>query len=200
MKQFGKIFAAAVFSIFALSVFEQHVFAQRSRTVTDHQTSANTNGTTNVPPAPASVQAKYEGGLIGYQHKLEGALSFDDINHRFIFRDKTNREIMSLPFDAVLAAYADTQSRRPLGATIASSIPAPYFMNLPALFIRKKYRYLTLQFRDPDTQTSGIASYEIKNKEDLAPVLTTLGHKAGLIQRGEAYVRKIPPPAETKTP
>lgn len=178
--------------MFALNLLKPSIFAQRSRTVTT-QTDANANSTDVVTPAPASVQAKYEGGLVGYQRKLDGALSLDDSNHRLIFRDKANREIMSMPFDAVLAAYADTQSRRPLGATIAGSVPAPYGLNFPALFIKKKYRYLTLQFRDPDTQVSGVASYEIKNKEELAPLLTALGTKAGLIQRGEAYIRKVPP-------
>jgi hypothetical protein len=189
MNRVEKFLAAAIILSCMFALFESKSFAQRSRTVSNPET--NGPSTEDVPP-PASVEAKYEGGFIGYPKKAEGTLSFDDVNRRLVFRDKTNHEVVSMPFDAILAAYGDTQSRRPRGATIAESVPVPYGLNFPAHFIKKKYRYLTLQFRDPDTQASGILSYQIKHKEELASVLVALGKKADLTQRGDAFVRKTP--------
>lgn len=143
-----------------------------------------------VPPAPQSFKAKYEGGILGYNRKLDGTLQFDDANSRLVFRDKQGREVFSLPYSAITAAFADTRSRRPTAATVIGSIPAPYGANIPAWFIRKKYRYLTLQFSDPDTNVSGVTSFKIDDKQLLASALNTLAAKAGLEPRGEAFVRK----------
>lgn len=176
----------------------QNIYAQRARTVTNTSEATAAN-TVNIPPAPPTINAKYEGGLIGYSKKLSGTLTFDDINQRFVFRDKDERDIMAMPYQAILAAYADTQSRRPMAATVAGSLPVPYGLNLPALFIRKKYRFLTIQFRDPDTQAAGVVSFEVEDKNILASELATLANKAGLMQRGEAFVRKLPVAATTPT-
>ncbi len=91
------------------------VLAQRARTVGDQQNPAASSAspTPGLAPAPQTVRAKYEGGVFGYNRKLDGTLSFDDVNRRLLFRDKQNREVLFIPYDAVLGAYADTQSRRP---------------------------------------------------------------------------------------
>ncbi len=47
-----------------------------------------------------------------------------------------------------------------------------------------------MQYKDPDTQAEGITSFRVENKEILASVLHSLAEKAGLTQRGEAYVRR----------
>lgn len=161
--------------------------AQRPRPTSDTTQPAGTTGT-KPPPAPQTFNAKYEGGVFGYTKKEDGTLSFDDANNRLVFRDKQQKEILSLPYSAVSGAYADTQARRPTGATVASNLPFPY--GLPALFIKKKYRYLTLQINDKDTSASGITSFKLDNKELLASVLSTLADKAGLEPRGEGYIRK----------
>ncbi|MCV4633028.1 hypothetical protein OFB83_30980, partial [Escherichia coli] len=36
------------------------------------------------PPAPQSFKAKYEGGILGYNRKLDGTLQFDDANSRLV--------------------------------------------------------------------------------------------------------------------
>jgi hypothetical protein len=142
------------------------------------------------PNAPQTFKAKYEGGIIGYTKKQDGTLTFDDTNRRLLFRDKLNKELLFIPYDAVLAAYPDTKSLRPTAATVVSSIPVPYGLNIPAAFIRKKYRYLTLHFDDPDTNVSGLTSFKVENKELLTSVLNALASKADLTQRGEGYIRK----------
>jgi hypothetical protein len=140
------------------------------------------------PPvdAPKTVKAKYEGGIFGYNKKQTGTLNFDDEGQRLVFRDKTQKEYISIPYKSIAAAYADTQSRRPTAASVLGGMS---IYTLPALLIRKKYRYLTMQFSDPDTRVSGVTSFKMDNKELLANILAAVAYKAELSPRGEAYVR-----------
>jgi hypothetical protein len=158
---------------------------QRPRTVESQpaQTTA-----TKPPPAPATVRAKYEGGVVGYR-KTEGTLNFDDANKRLVFRDKNNKEMFSIPYRAVVMAWPDTRSSTSTtGRVIAGG--APYGLGLPALLMKNKSRYLTLRFQDTDTNTEGITSFRINDKALLTSVLDTVGDKAELTQRGDAYVRR----------
>jgi len=167
------------------------VAAQRARTMGgDPKPQTGTQGVvTPTPPlAPSTVKAKYEGGVIGYR-KSEGSLSFDDENRRLVFRDKLGKEMFSVPYDVVMIATADTQSRRPMAGTIIAST-VPYGLGLPALLFKKKHRYLNLQYRDPETSAEGMASFKLGDKDLLASVLYTLAKKAGLTQRGEAFIRR----------
>ena len=173
--------------------------AQRARTVSDV---SNRPGSATLPPpaaagtvanapappvnAPKTVKAKYEGGIFGYNKKQTGTLNFDDESQRLVFRDKMQKEYISIPYKSIAAAYADTQSRRP---TAASVLGGASIYTLPALLIRKKYRYLTMQFNDPDTQVQGVTSFKMDNKEILETILAAVAHKAELTPRGEAYVR-----------
>jgi hypothetical protein len=172
------------------------VYAQRSRTISvplppPPGASLPPPTGTNAPVAPPvnvpqNVKAKYEGGIFGYNKKQTGTLHFDDESSRLIFRDKQQKEYISIPYKAIAAAYADTQSRRP---TAASVIGSASIYTLPALLFKKKYRYLTMQFSDPDTQVSGMTSFKMDNKELLANILAAVAYKAELSPRGEAYVR-----------
>jgi len=161
-------------------------FAQRPRTI---DASATTDSsTTAVAPAPQTVKAKYEGGVFGYNHTMTGTLSFDDNNRRLLFRNKQQKEVLFIPYDAVTSAFADTQKRRPAAATVASHIP--FYIGIPFGFIKTKVRYLTLQYTDPDSRASGFTSFKLENKQILASVLKTLAEKAGMTARGEVYIKK----------
>ena len=178
-------------------------FGQRARAVGDSQTKTDpkksaptvvATATTNAP-APQSVKAKYEGGIFGYNKKQTGTLNFDDESARLVFRDKTQKEYISIPYKTIAAAYADTKSRRPTAASVLGGMS---LYTLPALLIRKKYRYLTMQFNDPDTQVSGVTSFKMDNKEILASMLEAVARKAELSPRGEAYVRLNKPADQDK--
>jgi hypothetical protein len=161
------------------------VCAQRPRPV---DTSAPTDATKATPaPAPQTMPAKYEGGIFGYNKTMEGTLSFDDTNQRLLFR-KDQKDLFFIPYNAVTSAFADTQKRQPKAATIAGAIPSLY--SLPAHFIKTKVRYLTLQYSDPDTGVAGVTSFRLGNKDLADSAVFTLANKAGLIQRGDIYVRK----------
>ena len=192
------IAAAALLLVAALAGSSM---GQRARTIGDSTT--NRPGAATLPPpaapgaipsapappvnAPKTVKAKYEGGIFGYNQKQTGTLNFDDEGGRLIFRDKMQKEYISIPYKSIAAAYADTRSARPMAATVLGSVPSIFA--LPARFIKKKYRYLTMQFSDPDTQVSGVTSFKMDNKEILATILAAVAHKAELTRRGEAYVR-----------
>jgi len=161
------------------------VCAQRPRQI---DTSTPTDATKAAPaPAPQTMKAKYEGGIFGYNKTMEGTLSFDDTNQRLLFR-KDQKELFFIPYNAVTSAFADTQKRQPKAATILSSVPLIYA--LPAHFIKTKVRYLTLQYSDPDTRVAGMTSFRLDNKALVESVVFTLANKAGLVPRGEIYVRK----------
>ena len=169
-------------------------YAQRPRSM-DPQPAAQTPA---AKPAPKTLKAKYEGGVFGYMKTMEGTLTFDDQNSRLLFKDKKPPKEISIPYEAIVSAFADTQKRRPAAATVASAVPLIYA--LPAHFIKTKVRYLTLQYNDPDSKVSGITSFKLENKELLASVLATLAERSNMTLRGDVYVKKKPEDATKTTP
>lgn len=174
------------FGMFLLTlVMTSAVSAQRPRAIPTSSPADATKATP--PPAPQTMKAKYEGGIFGYNKTMEGTLSFDDTNKRLLFRKK-DKEVFFIPYNAVTSAFADTQKRQPRAATIASAIPSIFA--LPAHFIKTKVRYLTLQYSDPDTRVAGITSFRLDNMAMVESAVFTLANKAGLVPRGEIYIRK----------
>lgn len=188
MRSFYRITGAtALLVVFGLGVAE----AQRPRSVSDPAPATTTTTTQPAPiSAPQTVNANYEGGVFGYDKKINGTLTFDDTNERLLFRNKQNKEVLFIPYRAVLSAFADVKSKRPIAADVAARTS---IFALPALLLRKKFRYLTMQYRDPDTNAQGMTSFKLENKQILEAVLSTLASKAGLTQRGEVYVRRRDP-------
>jgi hypothetical protein len=162
--------------------------AQRPRTMNQDKSEASTN-VPPPPPAPQTVKAKYEGGVFGYNKKMEGTLNFDEANQRLVFRNDKQKEILFVPYHAITAVYGDTHAVRPSAATVASNIP---YIGFPASFIKTKVRYLALQYDDPDSKVSGVTSFRLENKDILDSVLNTLAGKAGLSKRGDVFVKKKP--------
>ncbi len=142
-------------------------------------------------PAPQTFKAKYEGGIFGYNKKQTGTLSFDDANNRLVFRNKEQKEVLSIPYSAVVGAYADTKAGRPKAAQVVGAIPLPYGANMLSWLARTKYRYLTLQFNDVDTNARGLTSFKVDSKELLNSVLYTLAEKAELEARGDGFIRRV---------
>ncbi len=141
------------------------------------------------PPAPpATLKAKYEGGVFGYKKKIEGSLNFDELNSRLVFRTKDGKELLSFPYSSLRLIIPDTRAVRPAAATVASAIPLPYGANIAAAFIRKKQRYLNFQY-DVTTATASGASFRLDNKEMLLSVVAALCEKAQLKSQGDACYR-----------
>jgi len=171
-------------TLLLLGVLATGAFAQRPRTM-DPEPQAKTPAPA---PAPKSVKAKYEGGVFGYTKTMEGTLIFDDDNKRLLFKDKQPPKEISIPYEAITSAFADTKKVRPAAATVASNVPVIY--SLPAHFIKTKVRYLTIQYSDPDSRVNGVTSFKLENKQLLESVLKTLADKADMTLRGDIYVKK----------
>lgn len=181
-----------ILTVLLLGLMLTGAIAQRPRTIEPDP--AATTKVSAPPTAPATVKAKYEGGVFGYTKTMEGTLTFDDANNRLLFKDKQPPKEISIPYAAITSAFADTQKRQPAAATVAGQVPTIY--SLPARFIKKKVQYLTLQFSDPDSKVSGITSFKLENREMLESVLYTLAQKADMTQRGEVYVKKREDPGK----
>lgn len=168
--------------LFLTAIASVSIAAQRPRAV---DTSTDATKATP-PPPPSTMKAKYEGGIFGYNHTMDGTLSFDDTNSRLLFR-KNGKEVFFIPYNAVNSAFADTQKKRPAAATVASNAP---YLGWPLGWIKTKVRYLTVQFSDPDTRVSGITSFRLENQSILDSALYALARKSGLEPRGNIYVKK----------
>jgi len=162
------------------------ILAQRPRTATQ-DSSSDSSSMPTPPAAPATVKAKYEGGVFGYPKKADGTLNFEDSNERLVFKNDQQKELFPIPYKAITGAYGDTHAVRPKAATIGSVVP---YFGMPIGMIKTKVRYLTVQYSDPDSNVSGVTSFRLDNKDILDSVLYTLAQKAGLTRRGEVYVRK----------
>ena len=171
--------------------------AQRPRAV---ETPDEENARTQKPPAPPKViKAKYMGGYLGYRKKQEGMLAFDERNQRLIFLDKNEREIVSIAYEAILVTFADTEERRAMGPGTQSVLLSTVgILALPGMLFKKKFEFLTIQYRDPDTDAEGVTQFKLKSRDELDSVTHALAQKAGLVQRGAIYVRKKDDPNARK--
>ncbi len=155
------------------------------------------------PPAPPKVvPAKYMGGFASYRKKQEGMLTFDDRNQRLVFRDKNEKEVISISYDAVMVAFADSETRRLMGnGTQSVVLGAGGILALPSLLFKKKFEYLTIQFEDPETYLKGVTQFKLKDREIIDSVAYALAQKAGLIQQGQVYTRRrvMQPASEEKS-
>jgi hypothetical protein len=138
--------------------------------------------------APASFEAKYEGGMFGYNSKEAGVLKFDDDNERLVFFGKDQKEKFHIPYKSVLVIYPQSKKVTSTAGTVVSHIP------LPGAFlgglIKEKRRYLVLHFDDPDVEAArGLVNFKLDNKALLDSVIQRLAGKAELKQRGDAYYR-----------
>src|SRR6266852_2737913 len=127
----------SVFALPLIFMLALEAFAQRPRTINEDNNPSSAKAPP--PPAPETVKVKYEGGVFGYPHKMNGTLTLDDLNKRLVFRDGKQKEVFSVPYGSITGAYADTHSVRPAAATVASNVP---FYGIPAGFIKTKVRYL----------------------------------------------------------
>lgn len=138
-------------------------------------------------PAPESFEAKYQGGFFGYSEKVDGRLKFDDVNKRFVFFGEEGKELFGLAYSTIITIYPQSQSVTSTTGNIVRAIPLPG--SIFGGFIKEKRRYLVIRFEDPELDIVGTMSFKLDNKELLDSVIGTLGEKAGLQNRGDAYFK-----------
>jgi hypothetical protein len=149
------------------------------------------------PRAPEKVQtvstavewqARYEGGIFGSSSKEPGTIKLDEKNERVVFYRKSDgREMFSIPYEALIVLYPDSKESVPQSGKVIGALPLPGagLANL----MSKSTKYANIQFDDPDIEAKGTASFRFDNKEGLLSFLNSLGPKAQMIQRGDAYYR-----------
>lgn len=140
--------------------------------------------------APISFQAKYEGGMFGFSKKQEGTLKFDDANFRLVFFSKENKEQFAIPYQAIIVIYPQTQSVQSTGGKVVQHVPLPG-AGIAGMFMKDKKRYMIVNFDDPDINAKGSINFKLESREMLEKVINTLGDKAEMQQRGDAYYRPV---------
>ena len=141
--------------------------------------------------APATFTAKYEGGMFGFNEREVGMLKLDDDNQRLVFFGKDKKEAFGIPYKSLLVVSPSSRSVTSTAGHVVRNIPLPGAA-LGGL-IKEKKRYLVVQFDDPDVDAKGVINFKIENKELLDSVIQTLGQKANLTRRGDAYYRPRTP-------
>lgn len=140
---------------------------------------------TPVRPAPASLAAKYEGGMFGFNKREEGTLKFEDENARLVFFGKDGKEKFGVPYKSMLIVSPQSQSVQSTAGKVVGAV----LSNIVGGFIKEKRRYLVINFDDPDVEAKGVVNFRIDDRELLDSVVAALGQKAELKQRGDAYIR-----------
>ena len=179
---------ALIFIVVSLFAFAVTVSAQPRPTEKKQDTKAEQKTVARMTPAPNSFEAKYEGGMFGYSKREKGTLKFEDANERIVFYGKGQKEKFSIPYKSMLVINPNSKSQRSTTGRVVGAIPLPG-AGIAGLFMREKLRYLIINFNDPQVDAKGMVNFKLANKELLGSVIQTLGEKAQMIQRGDAYYR-----------
>jgi len=149
------------------------------------------------PRAPEKVQTvstatewqvRYEGGVFGSSAKEHGTIRIDEKNERMVFiRQSDGREMFSIPYEALIVLYPDSKTDTPQSGKVISHLPLPG-AGLASL-MSKSTKFANIQFDDPDIDAKGTASFRFEDQKDLLSFLNSLGPRAKMLQRGDAYYR-----------
>lgn len=136
---------------------------------------------------PDSYQVRYEGGVFGASGKETGTLWFDDANQRLVFSRPGEKEMFSIPYEALLTVFPDSKDSVPQAGKIIGATGLPG-TGLAGLF-NKSTTYANLTFEDPDFDAKATTSFRFDKKEMLLAFVHKLGAKAKMKQRGDAYYK-----------
>ncbi len=139
------------------------------------------------PNAPISYNARYEGGLYGSTGREKGTLRIDDAGRRVTFHKKDGKELLSIPFDALVMVYPDSRVQTSQTGNVVSRLPLPG-AGLAGL-ITDRTQYLIMTFEDPEIAVKGTVNFKFENKKQLLAFIDTLGGRAEMKQRGHAWYR-----------
>jgi len=138
--------------------------------------------------AQISFKAKYEGGMFGFSEKESGTLKFDGANYRLVFFGKNNKELFSIPYDAIQVIYPQSKSIQSTGGKVMERLPLPG-AGIAGIFMKNKTRYMVINYDDSDVDVKGTVNFKLDSKELLDSAIQTLGNRAEMQQRGDAFYR-----------
>lgn len=133
-------------------------------------------------------KTKYKGGLFGFSKSEHGTVTFDDINERLIFQGKDGKERFSIPYDAILVVYPSHKKVRSGTGRAVGAVPVPG-LGVVGSLMKKKKNYLVIRFKDTDVKAEGTINFLVDTAEILQNGIYTIGEKAEMQQRGDAYLR-----------
>lgn len=136
---------------------------------------------------PDSYPVRYEGGVFGASGKEKGTIVFDDTNARLVFARPGEKEMFSIPYDALLTVFPDSKDSVPQTGKVIAAMPLPG-ADLANL-MNKSTTYANLTFDDPDFDAKATVSFRFDKKEMLLAFVHKLGAKAKMKQRGDAYYK-----------
>lgn len=146
--------------------------------------------------AQVSFKAKYEGGMFGFSEKETGTIRFDGNNQRLVFFGKDNKEMFGIPYDAIQVIYPQSKTVQSTGGKVMERVPLPG-AGIAGIFMKNKTRYMVINFEDPEVNAKGTLNFKFDSQATLSSAIQTLGDKAEMQQRGDAFYRpKKTPPTE----
>lgn len=138
--------------------------------------------------AQVSYKAKYEGGMFGFSEKESGTIKFDGNNLRLVFFGKDGKELFGIPYDAIQVIYPQSKTVQSTGGKVMERVPLPG-AGIAGIFMKDKSRYMIINFEDQDIDAKGAVNFKFDSKEMLQSAIETLGSKAEMQQRGDAFYR-----------
>jgi hypothetical protein len=174
--------------VFVISCFSVAIFAQQPRLI-EKKYEKN-------PAVLADVtfKVKYEGGLFGYSRKEEGTIRFDDANFRLIFFNQENKERFSIPYKSIVLIYPHAESVQSTTGKVVQNVPLPG-AGIAGMFIKDKKRYMVVNFEDSEFNRKELINFKMESWKLLEKAIETLGNKAEMQERGEAFYRPLKPAA-----
>ena len=150
--------------------------------------------TETVTLSSVSFKARYEGGMFGFSEKETGTLKFDGNNYRLVFFGKNGKELFGIPYDAIQVIYPQSKSVQSTGGKVMERLPLPG-AGIAGIFMKNKTRYMIINFDDPEVNAKGAVNFKFDSQEILSSAIQTLGSKAEMQQRGDAFYRAKKTPA-----
>ncbi len=145
--------------------------------------------------AQVSYKARYEGGMFGFSEKETGTMKFDGTNQRLVFFGKDGKEKFGIPYDAIQVIYPQSKSVQSTGGKVMQQLPLPG-AGIAGIFMKNKTRYMIVNFEDQDVEAKGAVNFKFDNSQLLQSAIETLGSKAEMQQRGDAFYRLKKKPAD----
>jgi hypothetical protein len=166
------IFAALCAMVFSVGAFSQPRAPEKVQTVS----------------TATEWQVRYEGGVFGASTKEQGMIKVSDTDQRVTFiRKSDGKEMFSIPYEALLVLYPDSKSEVSTTNKVISHMPLPG-AGLAGM-MSSSIKYANVQFDDPDIDAKGSASFRFEDQKELLSFLNSLGPRAKMLQRGDAYYR-----------
>lgn len=177
MKKYIFCFAFTIFCFAAAIQAQPRMINKKSAKKDDPATFAQT-----------SFKVQYEGGMFGFTRQEEGTLKFDDANFRVVFFDKNNKERFAIPYRTISLIYPNATSSQSTTGKVFERVPVPG-AGIAGIFMKEKKKFMVVSFDDEEMNAKSVTNFKLESQEMVDKAIQTLGEKAEMQPRGDAYYR-----------